>query len=71
MIPVLQSIDKVFDVPLCKSSGFLGCILGEDSRDPTVATRWCMDDVVACPLCATTGVEQIVASCHRSMKSCK
>ena len=71
-IPQLR-MDTVVDTPLCRtrrSCGFFGCILGEDSREATVATRWSMDDVVACPLCATTGVEQIVASCHRSMKSC-
>ena len=48
VIPQLLSIDKVFDVPMCRSCGFLGCILEEYSRDPTVATRWSMDDVNRC-----------------------
>ena len=42
-IPQLQSIDKVFDVPVFRSSCFLGCSLCEDSRDPRVAAQWSMD----------------------------
>ena len=49
----LQYIDKVIDVFCAGPAG--SCAVVGDSRDPTVAARRFLDQIVACPLFATTG----------------